>query len=152
MPDFADGVAVQEVLEAGQSAGGDGRGQQSAALLVVRAEGGYGRMSDRYIDLRVDDRPTPIAELRRLLRLHRLYFERPYPKGIVAIDSSLATEIAALLTKRTGAVVDDTDIDAWSLALERWMGRENFEERMLPRGQIDRLVLDILRHGISEKE
>jgi uncharacterized Ntn-hydrolase superfamily protein len=53
-------------LEAGQAAGGDSRGQQSAALLVVRAGGGYGGFNDRYCDLRVDDHPRPIEELRRL--------------------------------------------------------------------------------------
>jgi len=58
-------------LEAGQIAGGDRRGQQSAALLIVKEQGGFGGMNDRYIDLRVDDYPEPIAELRRLLSLHR---------------------------------------------------------------------------------
>ncbi len=56
-------------LEAGQKAGGDSRGQQSAALLVVRAKGGYGGFNDRYCDLRVDDHPRPIEELRRLYNL-----------------------------------------------------------------------------------
>jgi uncharacterized Ntn-hydrolase superfamily protein len=62
------------VLAAGQAAGGDARGQQSAALLVVRAGGGYAGYSDRAVDLRVDDHPTPIDELGRLLRLHRQVF------------------------------------------------------------------------------
>ncbi|MBI1817291.1 MAG: DUF1028 domain-containing protein [Deltaproteobacteria bacterium] len=62
------------VLGAGQAAGGDCRGQQSAALLVVRAHGGIGGYSDRAIDLRVDDHSTPIAELQRLLGLHRETF------------------------------------------------------------------------------
>ena len=62
------------VLEAGQAAGGDSRGQQSAALLVVRPGGSWGGYSDRAVDLRVDDHPTPIAELRRLLALHREVF------------------------------------------------------------------------------
>lgn len=56
-------------LAAGQAAGGDARGRQSAALLVVREGGGYGGYDDRYIDLRVEDHPTPIVELRRLLDL-----------------------------------------------------------------------------------
>jgi len=59
-----------KALAAGQAAGGDSRGQQSAALLVVRDKGGYGGYSDRYIDLRVDDSPRPIEELQRLLVLH----------------------------------------------------------------------------------
>ncbi|MCX5801454.1 MAG: DUF1028 domain-containing protein [Candidatus Eisenbacteria bacterium] len=56
-------------LEAGQSAGGDSRGQQSAALFVVRDSGGYAGFNDRYIDLRVDDNSEPIKELGRLLKI-----------------------------------------------------------------------------------
>lgn len=52
-------------------AGGDSRGQQSAALLVVRDKGGYGSFNDRFIDLRVDDHPAPINELQRILQLHK---------------------------------------------------------------------------------
>jgi uncharacterized Ntn-hydrolase superfamily protein len=63
------------VLAAGQAAGGDSRGQQSAALLIVRAGGGFGGYSDRAIDLRVDDHPAPIDELRRLLQLHGELFQ-----------------------------------------------------------------------------
>ncbi|MER3459393.1 MAG: fimbrial assembly protein FimA, partial [Chloroflexota bacterium] len=59
-------------LAAGQAAGGDRRGQQSAGLLVVREGGGYGGFNDRYIDLRVDDDPQPIEKLRQLLELHHL--------------------------------------------------------------------------------
>jgi uncharacterized Ntn-hydrolase superfamily protein len=60
---------LMKALSAGQAAGGDSRGQQSAALLVVRAKGGYGGYNDRYIDLRVDDSPKPIEELSRLLEI-----------------------------------------------------------------------------------
>lgn len=63
-------------LAAGDAAGGDKRGRQSAALLVVRNKGGYGGGNDRYVDLRVDDHPTPAAELTRLLALHRKVFGR----------------------------------------------------------------------------
>ncbi len=62
------------VLEAGQAAGGDSRGQQSAALFIVRDGGGFGGYSDRAVDLRVDDHPAPISELARLLVLHRETF------------------------------------------------------------------------------
>jgi uncharacterized Ntn-hydrolase superfamily protein len=61
-------------LQSGQSAGGDSRGQQSAALLVVKEGGSYGGYLDRYIDLRSDDASDPILELARLLRLHRVHF------------------------------------------------------------------------------
>ena len=73
-----------DALTAGQDAGGDSRGRQSAALLVVRKKGGYGGGNDRFIDLRVDDHKTPIAELRRLLQLHKNLFKRAHanpPKG-----------------------------------------------------------------------
>jgi uncharacterized Ntn-hydrolase superfamily protein len=63
-------------LEAGQAAGGDKRGQQSAALLVVRAKSGPSGDHDRFVDLRVEDHPTPIAELARLLALHREFYGR----------------------------------------------------------------------------
>ena len=64
-------------LDAGQAAGGDKRGMQSAALLVVRDGWGYGGQNDRYIDIRVDDHAEPIKELRRLLGLHARLFGRP---------------------------------------------------------------------------
>lgn len=62
-------------LDAGQAAGGDSRGRQSAALLVVKEGGGYAGFNDRYIDLRVDDHPDPIKELTRLLGLHREFYK-----------------------------------------------------------------------------
>jgi uncharacterized Ntn-hydrolase superfamily protein len=68
-------------LEAGQKAGGDRRGMQSAALLVVREGWGYGGQNDRYMDLRVEDHAAPIAELRRLHDLHRKTFPRPKAAG-----------------------------------------------------------------------
>lgn len=67
---------LMRALEAGQAAGGDRRGQQSAALLVVRAHGGPGGDNDRYVDLRVEDHPEPIVELARLLRMHRIFYRR----------------------------------------------------------------------------
>ena len=63
-------------LQAGQAAGGDRRGQQSAALLVVREKGGPNGENDRYIDLRVEDHATPIDELQRLLELHKQFHSR----------------------------------------------------------------------------
>ena len=69
---------LADALMAGQDAGGDSRGRQSAALLVVRKKGGYGGGNERFIDLRVDDHKTPIAELRRLLQLHKNLFKRAH--------------------------------------------------------------------------
>jgi len=63
-------------LKAGQAAGGDVRGRQSAALLVVKPNGGYAGLNDRWIDIRVDDHDRPIEELARLLRIHREFYRR----------------------------------------------------------------------------
>ncbi|MEZ8218114.1 putative conserved protein, Ntn-hydrolase superfamily [Candidatus Fervidibacteria bacterium JGI MDM2 SSWTFF-3-K9] len=60
---------LMAALEAGEQAGGDARGKQSAAILVVRKGAGYGGFDDRYIDLRVDDHPEPVKELRRILNI-----------------------------------------------------------------------------------
>ena len=67
---------LMAALFAGQEAGGDTRGQQSAALLVVQAHSGYGGFNDRYIDLRVDDAEKPIEELQRLLEIHKQWVPR----------------------------------------------------------------------------
>ena len=67
---------LMAALFAGQEAGGDTRGQQSAALLVVQAGNGYGGFNDRYIDLRVDDAEKPIEELQRLLEIHKQLVSR----------------------------------------------------------------------------
>lgn len=67
---------LMAALFAGQEKGGDKRGQQSAALLVVRKNGGYGGFNDRYIDIRVDDAVKPIEELHRLLDIHKKFYPR----------------------------------------------------------------------------
>lgn len=70
---------LMATLDAAEKAGGDKRGRQSAALLVVRDKGGYGGFNDRYVDIRVEDHPSPIEELQRLLHLQRRFFGRPHP-------------------------------------------------------------------------
>jgi uncharacterized Ntn-hydrolase superfamily protein len=70
--ELADWLMV--ALDAGQAAGGDKRGRQSAALLVVREKGGYAAQNDRYIDLRVEDHAEPIQELNRLLEMHKKFY------------------------------------------------------------------------------
>ena len=85
-------------LKAGDDAGGDRRGRQSAALLVVRENGGYGGNNDRWIDLRVDDHVAPIDELGRLLELNHLYLDRPDPADLLAIDETLAGQLRSMLT------------------------------------------------------
>ena len=132
-------------LAAGQAAGGDARGQESAALLVVRPGGGYGGQSDRLMDLRVDDHLSPIAELARLVGLHRRYFDQPSETELLAMDRELRTEIAERLARVTGLALDAGHPDELWAALERWAGRENLEVRMVRPGSIDRMVLGVLR-------
>jgi uncharacterized Ntn-hydrolase superfamily protein len=133
-------------LEAGQRAGGDKRGQESAALLVVRAGGGYGGFNDRYIDLRVDDHSTPVAELKRLLELHRLYLTKSDPNDLVAIDDHIARELQTLMAKR-GYPVSVSGIwdEPSQMAFRELGGVENLEERIQDGPFIDRVVLKFIR-------
>lgn len=140
-------------LAAGQHAGGDRRGQQSAALLVVRAGGGYGGFNDRMIDLRVDDSPQPIDELARLLDSYELLFLRPRPEDMLPLDGQIATELQRLLVRTgdyKGQLTGAFD-EATYTALETYGARENLEERLLhdPHdARIDRKVLDYLRQQL----
>ena len=128
------------VLAAGDTAGGDRRGRQSAAMLVVTPEGGYGGGSDVLVDLRVDDHATPVDELARLLDLHDLYFGKPDPDTLLDLSGELAIEVRRRLAD-LGHVDDDLDA-----ALAGWAGIENYEERLVP-GRIDPLVLAKLREA-----
>jgi uncharacterized Ntn-hydrolase superfamily protein len=130
-------------LDAGQAAGGDSRGQQSAALVIVRAGGGYGGGNDRWIDLRVDDHPTPLTELRRLVALHRVYFDIDNANLLPLDDERMAT-IASQLHQLGALPEPDADRATVLTALERWAGRENLEERLRADDQIDRVVLEML--------
>src|SRR5918911_1076851 len=95
-------------LDAGQQAGGDSRGKQSAALLVVREGGGYGGDNDRVVDLRVDDHPEPIRELIRIRGLHLLYFGETRPEDVVAIQGEVRRDVAASL-QRLGYIEEGAD-------------------------------------------
>jgi uncharacterized Ntn-hydrolase superfamily protein len=125
-------------LRAGDDAGGDSRGRQSAALLVVTEAGGYGGGSDVFADLRVDDHDQPVGELARLLDLHDIYFGKPDPKTALPLEGDLANEVRERLA-RLGHSSDDLDT-----SLADWAGIENYEERLLA-GRIDPVVLAQLR-------
>jgi uncharacterized Ntn-hydrolase superfamily protein len=125
-------------LRAGDLAGGDRRGRQSAALLVVAKGMGYGGTSDVWVDLRVDDHPDPVAELSRLLDLHTLYFERPDPDTLLPLTGPAAEEVRRLLAEKGHK---QPDLDE---ALADWAGIENLEERLVT-GAIDPQVLAVLR-------
>lgn len=137
-------------LAAGQAAGGDSRGQQSAALLVVRHNAGYGGFNDRMIDLRVDDHLRPIEELGRLLQLHTLYFARPDPQDSLPIDKELAFELQALLRSSGDyhAAASGVYDELTRRALFAYIGRENLEERWYEDARLDRTVLEYMRRVI----
>lgn len=137
-------------LVAGQAAGGDSRGQQSAALLVVREAGGYSGFNDRFIDLRVDDHPQPIDELRRLLQLHKLYLFPSKPRDSMVIDQALATELQELLTASgdyQGSINGSYD-ESTRDAFRKFSGRENLEARWFEDARIDRRVLEFMRQKL----
>lgn len=121
-------------LTAGDAAGGDRRGRQSAALLVVRAGAGYGGGDDRAVDLRVDDHADPVTELARLLDLNDFYLSAPAAADRVPVTPQLAAELDELARARGHA-----DFLAW-------VGTENYEMRVAEDASwADRRVIDILR-------
>jgi uncharacterized Ntn-hydrolase superfamily protein len=129
-----------ECLAAAQAAGGDRRGQQSAALLVVEKDGGYAKLSDVLVDLRVDDHPQPIDELRRLYRLHDEIFGRTPKAQWLDVDGTLRDELVTRLETLgyDGALAE---------AFGAWAGTENYEMRVDGVDRIDPVVLDALRRS-----
>jgi len=136
-----------EALAAGQAQGGDSRGQQSAALYVAKEKGSYGGYLDRYIDLRVDDHPYPIEELRKLLRLHRLYFGATVPGNLIRAEGNVVREIQRILAKLGYYHGEQSGVydEATRKALKQFFDIENFEERWRDDELIDREVLNFMR-------
>jgi uncharacterized Ntn-hydrolase superfamily protein len=133
-----------DALRAGQRAGGDRRGQESAALSVARIDAGYGGNHDRYIDLRVDHHDEPIEELGRLLELHGLFFGRPAPAEVIEADDEVEREIENGL-RSLGRF--DVQRGVWD-SLFDYMGWENLEERWVGAGKVDPRVLEHLRRAV----
>jgi uncharacterized Ntn-hydrolase superfamily protein len=127
-----------ECLAAAQAAGGDSRGQQSAALLVVEKDAGYGNLSDTIVDLRVDDHELPIAELRRLYSLHEELFGTTPAEEWLVVDEALGTE----LRERLGRLGYEGELEK---AFAAWAGTANLEERVDSVERIDPVVLEALR-------
>jgi uncharacterized Ntn-hydrolase superfamily protein len=127
-----------ECLAAAQAAGGDRRGQQSAALLVVERAGGYAGLSDSLVDLRVDDHEQPVAELARLYAMHALLFGKTPRERWIDVDDELHAELA----DRLGRLGYTGELEH---ALGDWSGTENLEERVDGVRQIDPVVLAELR-------
>jgi len=127
-----------DCLDAAQAAGGDRRGQQSAALLVVEKDGGYAGLSDEVVDLRVDEHERPLEELRRIYVMHQAIFGRTPPMQWLDVDEQLAEE----LRDRLGRLGYDGDL---AKAFFTWAGNENLEERIDGVERIDPVVLEELR-------
>ena len=127
-----------DCLDAAQAAGGDRRGQQSAALLVVEKDGGYAKLSDTIVELRVEDHERPLEELRRLYRLHEALFGETPRDEWLTVDDALADE----LQKRLAKLGYDGELED---AFGRWAGNVNLEERVDGIAEIDPVVLDELR-------
>ena len=137
-------------LLAGDEAGGDMRGKQSAALLVVKERGGYGGFDDCYIDLRVDDHALPIPELMRLLELRNLYFEKPTAENTLPIKEDIAQRLTRVLLHSGFLKASAPWGQISEKALRDLAGVENLENRMLEAGLIDKVVLDYLEQKFSE--
>jgi uncharacterized Ntn-hydrolase superfamily protein len=130
-------------LIAAQAAGGDRRGQQTAALKVVGRGGGYGGC-DIAVDLRVDDSPEPLTELARLYDLHQLYFGSTAEEQWVSLDPELRSRLAAALA-RLGHASGDFEQD-----LNAWAGTENFEERISGAERLDPVVIEQIQRQAGQ--
>lgn len=144
-------VRLLAALAAGDEAGGDRRGRQSASVYVVREGGGYGGGIDRSVDLRVDDHPAPVPEVARLFALHRLYFPRPEDLDFVPVDDALSSELRMALAELgyesslTATGYDSTLRDA----LFAYVGTENLEERWTEDPSVERGILTHIRRSIT---
>lgn len=143
-------VRLLAALSAGDQAGGDSRGRQSAALYVVREDGGYLGGIDRSVDLRVEDAPEPIPELERLFGLHRLYFPRPEDLKFEDVDETLAGELRARLRDAGHDPGEGSGYDKELRdALWAYVGQENLEERWSDEPKVESEILAHLRAASS---
>ena len=146
--ELADRLAA--ALWAGDEAGGDRRGRQSAAVLVVREGGGYGADNDRYLDLRVDDNPDPVGKLVDLVAMHHVFFKPAIEIEFVSIEAEVAKELQ-VLANRLGYYEGEPSGEwdqASKEAFEVLISNENLEERWSldqDPDQIDSVALDYLR-------
>lgn len=136
-----------EALDKGQEAGGDSRGKQSASLFIVQEKGGYGGYNDRKYDLRVDDHPEPIKELKRLFELHKLYFSQPKEEELLTLEGVVLSEVEKFLVEQE---LLDKEYGAYDEhvkeSLKTYFMQENFEERWREDAKIDPAVLEYMKN------
>jgi len=134
-------------LLAGDRAGGDRRGRQSAAIYVAKPEGGYGGFIDRWIDYRIDDDEDPVLRLGELLELHELYFGKSEVKDRIHLTGKPLRQLQKIVIRKgylEGTADGQLNITT-KKALRAFTGNENFEERCdLEAGWMDRPVFEYL--------
>ncbi len=135
-----------KALDAGQEAGGDSRGKQSAVLLIVKEKGGYSGFNDRAVDLRVDDHTDPIKELIRLYKIHQLYFGEVKESEILVIDEEMKSVISQQLINlgflNSNQLSSNEQVYK---SLRDFIHAENFEERDREAGKIDATVYEYIK-------
>ena len=126
-------------LTAGQREGGDRRGMQSAALYAVRKGGGYGGGNDRWVDLRVDEHPSPIEELKRVFKIYDMtMLSREDPATLVVIEGDVARSLQhdlGVLGYYSGRFTGQWDAVSQA-AFSRFLGEHNFENKARDDGKV----------------
>jgi uncharacterized Ntn-hydrolase superfamily protein len=147
-------IRLLAALGAGQRAGGDRRGQQSAALLVVRDRGGYGGFNDRWIDVRVDDHPRPIEELNRVFDIYDLtLLNREDPKDVLPLRADVVREVQAGLAALgfyRGPKSGKFDAKT-KAAFEAWASLNNYENKVRSDGKVWGSVFRAFRTEVAAK-
>jgi len=141
-------------LSAGQREGGDRRGMQSAALLIVRDKGGYDEGSDRWVDIRVDDHPSPIEEVKRLFRLYDLtLLSREDPSTLVPLTPEVAQVVQHhlnVLGYYIGRLTGQWD-EATAAAFVKFLNENNFENKARADQKVWPSILDYLQEKAGEE-
>lgn len=151
------GDKLVAAIVAGGRAGGDRRGEESAALLVKRKGAGYDGTTDDLIDISIYDHAHPLRELERLYSLHKLYYFRSDPKNLIKVDAGICKELQAIMSNKAykgflfyDGVVNGVFDPKTKKALQDFMGWENYDVRVRDDDQIDREVLDDIRTNYAE--
>jgi uncharacterized Ntn-hydrolase superfamily protein len=134
-------------LIAGQAAGGDRRGMQSAAVFVVRENGGYEGGNDRYVDVRVDEHPSPIEELVRIFNIYDMtLLSREDPDTLLTVEGDLLAIIQEALVSLGYLNEGHADVfdEVTQSALSEWTNTNNFENKARDDGKIWPSVVEFL--------